>query len=182
LSESSIFKRRSSVNFSPIDLSNEDIELIMKASIWAPSSRNRQPWRIIGIKRDSNRFNSIVASMSTGNQEWAINSSLIIIFCSNEDKDFSPKSFLDIGFAGQNAMLQATELGLETHPIGGWDEEKVKIVSKIPIDSKVAFILVVGKQGIVSSLSKELEEKNNKARERNPLSKNFNYDVWGKDF
>jgi len=182
LSESSIFKRRSSVNFSPKDLSNEEIELIIKASIWAPSSRNRQPWRIIGIKRDSSRFNSIVACMSEGNQEWAINSGLIIIFCSNNDKDFSPKTFLDIGFSGQNAMLQATELNLETHPIGGWDEEEVKSVSEIPKESKVAFILVVGKPGVVSSLSKELNEKNNKERERNPLSKNFNYDVWGEDF
>ncbi|GIS30062.1 MAG: hypothetical protein Ct9H90mP2_04450 [Dehalococcoidia bacterium] len=31
-------------------------------------------------------------------------------------------------------------------------------------------------------LSKELLEKHNKQRERNPLDINFNFDEWGKNF
>tara|TARA_B100001250_G_scaffold190186_1_gene163341 strand:+ start:10117 stop:10665 length:549 start_codon:yes stop_codon:yes gene_type:complete len=182
LSETPIFKRKSSVNFSPKEISNEDIELIIKASVWAPSSRNRQPWRIIAIKKDSKKFNALIECMSSGNQSMAKSSGLILIFSTNNEKEFSPKTFLDIGFSGQNAMIQATDLGLETHPIGGWDEESVKKVTDIPEYSKVAFLLIIGNPGDLSDLSDELLEKHNKVRERNPLEQNFNYDEWGKNF
>ena len=91
----------------------------------------------------------------------------------------SPKTFLNIGFSGQNAMIRSAELGLESHPIGGWDEDKVKEISNIPSDSQVAFLLVIGKEGKIDMLSKELLEKHNKQRERNPLDINFNLDEWG---
>ena len=79
-------------------------------------------------------------------------------------------------------MLRATELGLDTHPISGWDEEKVKSVSNIPDNSRVAFLLIIGKPGKISDLDNELVDKHNKKRERNSLDKNFSFDVWGKDF
>ncbi len=182
MSESPIFNRRSSVNFTQEELTSQEVESIIQASIWAPSSRNRQPWKIIAIKRDSKKFKQIVESMSSGNQVMANNSGLVLIFCTTNEKDFSPKTFLDIGFSGQNAMLRATELGLDTHPIGGWDEDKVKKVSDIPENSKVAFLLIVGKPGNISDLKGELLEKHNKKRERNSLEQNFNYDIWGKNF
>jgi len=182
VSESPIFNRSSSVNFSPEELSSEEVESIINASIWAPSSRNRQPWKIIAIKRDSKKFSEIIECMSAGNQDWANNSGLILVFCTTNEEDISPKTFLDVGFSGQNAMLRATELGFSTHPIGGWDEDKVKNVSNIPENSRVVFLLIVGKPGNVSDLNEELLEKHNKKRERNSLEQNFNYDVWGKNF
>lgn len=182
MSESSIFSRKSSVNFSPEEITSENIDSIIKASIWAPSSRNKQPWKIIAVRRNSKKFDQLVKSMSAGNQVMANNSGLILIFCTPDESDFSPKTFLDIGFSGQNAMLRATELGLDTHPIGGWDEEKVKSVSNIPDNSRVAFLLIIGKPGKISDLDNELLDKHNKKRERNSLDKNFSFDVWGKDF
>ena len=182
MSDSAIFKRNSSVNFSPQDLSQKEIDSIIQASIWAPSSRNLQPWKIIAVKRSSDRFDRLVKAMSEGNQEWAQNSGLIIIFCTENDQNISPKTFLNIGFSGQNAMIRSAELGLESHPIGGWDEDKVKEISNIPSDSQVAFLLVIGKEGKIDMLSKELLEKHNKQRERNPLDVNFNFDEWGKNF
>ena len=130
--------------------------------MWAPSSRNGQPWRIIGITKDSDNFKKIISCLSSGNQIWAKNSGLVLIFSTKKIEDeFNPKTFLDIGFSGQNAMIEATKLGLETHPIGGWDEESVKSVAKIPQESKVAFILIVGKPGKETEISKlniELEK------------------------
>ena len=101
---------------------------------------------------------------------------------SNACVGLPPKTFLNIGFSGENAMIRSAELGLQSHPIGGWDEEKVKEISKIPNDSQVAFLLVIGKEGNVDNLSKGLLEKHQQKRERNPLNKNFNYDEWGKNF
>jgi len=182
MSDSAIFKRNSSVNFSPQELSKEDIDSIIQSSIWAPSSRNLQPWKIIAVKRSSSNFVKLIKAMSEGNQEWAKNSGLIMIFCTENDQNISPKTFLNIGFSGENAMIRSAELGLQSHPIGGWDEEKVKEISKIPNYSQIAFLLVIGKEGNLDNLSKGLLEKHKQKRERNPLNKNFNYDEWGKNF
>lgn len=74
-------------------------------------------------------------------------------------------------------MLMSTELQLETHPIGGWDEDKVKKLLLIPNKSKVAFLLVIGKKGNEKKLS-----KNDNNRTRNNIEKDFNYDNWGDKF
>ena len=79
MSESPIFNRRSSVNFTQEELTSQEVESIIQASIWAPSSRNRQPWKIIAIKRDSKKFKQIVESMSSGNQVMANNSGLVTV-------------------------------------------------------------------------------------------------------
>ena len=178
-----IFLRKSSLNFNSDSLSKNEIESIVKASMWAPSSRNGQPWRIIGITKDSDNFKKIISCLSSGNQIWAKNSGLVLIFSTKKIEDeFNPKTFLDIGFSGQNAMIEATKLGLETHPIGGWDEESVKSVAKIPQESKVAFILIVGKPGKETEISEELLSSHKKTRERNAVSEHFNYDQWGEKF
>jgi|TARA_B100001750_G_C15522608_1_gene613545 nitroreductase len=170
-----IYKRKSSVSFSPQKISSQMIKDIIDASMWAPSSRNAQPWRIIGVENGTENFNKIIFALSTGNQIWAKNAGLILVFASNIiDDDFNPKIFLDIGFSGQNAMLRATELNLETHPIGGWDEELVKHAISIPDKSKVAFLLVVGHKANSSEMPKE--------RTRDKMEDHFSLEKWGENF
>ncbi len=176
--ENAIFKRKSSVNFSNEIITDDEIKQIVEASKWAPSSRNNQPWRIIAVTNKSKKFPNLIEALSEGNQVWAKNSGLILIFSTNElENELNPKTFLDIGFAGQNAMLMSTELQLETHPIGGWDEDKVKKLLLIPSKSKVAFLLVIGKKGNEKKLS-----KNENNRTRNNIEKDFNFDNWGDKF
>ena len=175
MSKDFIYKRKSSVSFLPKKLSSQMIKEIIDASMWAPSSRTAQPWRIIGIQNGTKNFNKIISALSAGNQIWAKNAGLILVFATTiiED-DFNPKIFLDIGFSGQNAMLKATELDLETHPIGGWDEESVKQAISIPDDSKVVFLLVVGHKADSSETPKE--------RTRNKTENHFSLEKWGENF
>jgi nitroreductase len=181
--DNAIFKRKSSFNFSSENITNNEIKQIVEASKWAPSPGNNQSWRIIGVSQKSTNFPKLIKALSEGNQEWAVNSGLILVFCTNEiENEFNPKIFLEIGFSGQNAMLQSSELGLESHPIGGWDEEKVKDLLLIPNNSKVAFLLVIGRKGDEKKLSENLLSKNNKKRNRNSLEEDFNFDSWGDKF
>ena len=181
--ENAIFKRKSSVNFSNENITDSEIKQIIEASKWAPSSRNNQPWRIIAVNNKSKKFSNLIEALSEENQDWTKNSGLILVFCTNEfESVFNPKVFLEIGFAGQNAMLMSTELGLETHPIWAGDEEKVKELLLIPNNSKVAFLLVIGKKGDEKKLSKDLLSRNNKNRSRNNTEEDFNFDSWGDKF
>ena len=177
------FTHPSIIHFSNEIITDDEIKKIVEASKWAPSSRNNQPWRIIAVTNKSKNFSDLIEALSEGNQVWAKNSGLILVFCTNEfESEFNPEKFLEIGFAGQNAMLMSTELGLETHPIWAEDEEKVKELLLIPNNSKVAFLLVIGKKGDEKKLSKDLLSRNNKNRSRNGTEEDFNFDSWGDKF
>ena len=86
---------------------------------------------------------------------------------------------LDVGFAGQNMMLEATHLGLRTHGMGGWDEGKVKSAVGIPDDHNVCFLLVIGYGGNVDDLPEDVQPKENRERVRNDVGENCFDDKFG---
>ena len=72
-----ILVRKSSVNFMEDPIQDNEVNSIIKAAMWAPSSRNAQPWRIIGVKSNSVKFNQIIECLSSDNRVWAKKSGLI---------------------------------------------------------------------------------------------------------
>ena len=82
---------------------------------------------------------------------------IVAIFCVEDDKRLN-KKFLDVGYAGQNLMLQSERLKIQTHPMGGWSEEKVKEAIKIPAENHVVFILAMGKEGNLENLNEDLNK------------------------
>lgn len=172
-----IVKRKSSFNFSNEKILNDEIHILIEATKWAPSSRNMQPWRVIFVSNESESYNALFDSLSEGNKTWASNCTLFAVFCVNDDKGLN-KKFLDVGFAGQNLMLQSERLGIQTHPIGGWSEEKVKVAIKIPNENHVVFILAMGKEGNLDNLNEDLKQRHYKLRTRNPIEENFSFDFW----
>ena len=133
--------------------------------------------KVIFVSSDSNSYNSLFDSLSESNKEWAEDCTLFAVFCVIDDKRLN-KKFLDVGYAGQNMMLQSERLKIDTHPIGGWDEGKVKSSLKIPNENHVVFILAMGKKGNPDNLGDKLKERHNRERARNSNEENFSFDVW----
>ena len=50
-----IFKRRSVRFFKDTDISKVDMREILRAGMWAPSAKNRQPWKFIVVKGESKK-------------------------------------------------------------------------------------------------------------------------------
>ena len=50
-----IFKRRSVRFFKDTDISKVDMREILRAGMWAPSAKNRQPWKFIVVKGQSKK-------------------------------------------------------------------------------------------------------------------------------
>jgi len=172
-----IINRKSSLSFSSERITDNEIKILIEAAKWAPSSRNMQPWKVIFVSSDSNSYNSLFDSLSESNKEWAEGCTLFAVFCVNDDKSLN-KKFLDVGYAGQNMMLQSERLKINTHPIGGWDESKVKSSLKIPNENHVVFILAMGKKGNPDNLEDNLKERHDRERVRNSNEENFSFDVW----
>lgn len=53
-------------------------------------------------------------------------------------------AFMETGHVAQNVLLQATALGLGSIPVGGFDEEKVSALLKLPDGVRPVYLLPVG--------------------------------------
>ena len=172
-----ILNRKSSVCFSGNEITNTEIEILIEAAKWAPSSRNQQPWKVIFIRRKDDNFVNILGALAEANQKWAKNAYMFAVFCIEDDKKLANK-FLDVGFSGQNMMLQAERIGIKSHPMGGWDRDLVKNSIQMPLEHHVVFVLALGKEGDSSVLSEELKVRHKESRSRNDIKNNFSFGTW----
>lgn len=177
-----IVERKSVVAFDGRPIEDDKLRALVEAARWAPSSGNGQPWRIT-LVRDGASRGGLNEALAPGNRPWARHAPLIVVFATNAPDPKRPdsvaKMMLDVGFAGQNMMLEATHQGLRTHPIGGWNEDMVKAALDIPDENRVCFVLVVGYGGDVNSLPEDIRPKETRERVRNDIGDNFFDDVFG---
>ena len=75
-----ILNRKSSVCFSSKSISPEELDLLIEATKWAPSSRNMQPWKIIFVSKKDDTYKNVLMSLSDSNQIWAKNAEIFAIF------------------------------------------------------------------------------------------------------
>ena len=177
-----IVERRSVVAFDGRPIEADKLQALIQAARWAPSASNRQSWRVT-LVRDGESRAALNAALSEGNQGWAPNAPLLVVFAvaapDPERPGQLPKLMLDVGFAGQNMMLEAVHQGLRVHPMAGWNEDKVKAALDVPEENAVAFLLAVGYAGDVNDLPEAVRPKETRERVRNAVGENFFDGVFG---
>lgn len=107
-----IFKRRSVRKYTNQQVSDEQVEQILRAAMAAPSARNTQPWEFI-VVRDKDTFGQImqVHPYSSMLQE----ASVAIIVCGDEDKDMIKGTgywIQSCSAALENMLIQIADLDL----------------------------------------------------------------------
>ena len=151
-------------------LTQHELLSVLEAARWAPSAMNIQPWRFSIIKREDTLFGDLIAHGLKGwNQAWAPKASAIIVVSAvtaDADGKNNPYAHYDTGSAVQNLLLQAAELGLATHVMGGiepeWLRENLSLADNI--DPVVA--LTIGKRALPEELEGPLLERELLARTR----------------
>jgi len=130
-------------------LSKEEALSILEAGRWAPSANNLQPWRFAYISREDALHDIICEKGLTGfNQAWAPNASaLIVVAVLNKNQEGTPLTGApyDAGLAASLMQVQAQELGLHTHQIGGLVRDEIKSILKMDQDLDVLVLIAVGK-------------------------------------
>ena len=86
-----ILNRKSSVCFSSESISLEEIDLLIEATKWAPSSRNMQPWKVIFISKKDDSYENVLMALSDSNQVWAKDAEIFAIFVISDDKNINEK-------------------------------------------------------------------------------------------
>lgn len=180
-----IFQRWSTWAFDPRPLEKEEVELLLRAAQWAPSSGNNQPWKFIVVESPETR-QSLHEALGRGNLAWVPNAPLVIVVAADPEDDHIRNEneyyAFDCGLAVQNLLIQATHMGLATHPIGGWDADIVKQALGIPEHVRVVTLIVVGHYGDPAKLDDRTREKMAQRRERKRLVDIAYQDRWGEPF
>jgi nitroreductase len=73
-----IRNRRSTPNFAPDPVADEDLQRILDAGLLAPSGYNTQPWRFVVVRDPEQRANLAAAAM---NQRRIAESPVVIVAC-----------------------------------------------------------------------------------------------------
>ena len=119
-------------------VSRDDVIKLLEAARWAPSCFGDQPWRYLVWDRsgDAQAWQRAFDCLVEGNQKWARNAPLLMLSCADGAFAGNDKPNRwgqhDTGMASLSLTMQATELGLMVHQMGGFDDAKARAEFSIP--------------------------------------------------
>ncbi|HEX7308600.1 nitroreductase family protein [Lentzea sp.] len=177
-----ISKRRSPRAFSAdATVSDDDLRLLLEAARWAPSHGNSQPARFVVGKRGTPTFDTIFETLTRGNKTWAFRASVLLVGCvvTTDDRGDIPNVEFGLGLAMENIALQAVDLGLISHMMGGFDPDAVHAAFAMPADVRPLVAMALGHEGSLEDLPEDLQAREQRERERHPLSETVFTGSWG---
>lgn len=166
-----IEQRRSRRAYSTNPIEHEKIKSLFEAARWAPSSMNEQPWSYVYATRDQpDLWNKLLELLNESNRVWAINAPLLILSMARKthirNGANNALARYDTGAANMLLSIQATQLGLNVHQMGGYDRQKAIESLNIPDEYEPIVIMAIGYPGDPDSLSENLKLREEAPRER----------------
>ncbi|HCM77033.1 MAG TPA: nitroreductase [Cytophagales bacterium] len=169
-----IQQRRSSRAYAHEHIEQEKINSLFEAARWAPSSMNEQPWTYIyATKSQSEMWNKLFDALNEGNQIWAKDAPLLVLSLARKKFQRNDRTnhtaLYDMGAANAFLSLQATELGLNVHQMGGFDGSKVRNDFNVGDEYEIGVIMAIGYPGDPSQLPANLKQRESAPRVRRKL-------------
>jgi nitroreductase len=175
--------------FSPYAFSSQPVEAeklleLFEAARSAPSSYNEQPWRfVVATRRDPEAFERLLETLSERNRQWARHAPVLVLSVAKLDFTHNGQpnrhAMYDAGQAAAYLTLQATELGLYVHQMGGFDVGKARQRLKIPEGYEPAAMMAVGYLGHPESMQEPPRQHHRPARARKALDSLLFEGIWG---
>lgn len=166
-----IRERRSLRAYSTRVIEPTKLNSLFEAARWAPSSMNEQPWRYIyATKEQPELWKKIFESLNESNQIWVKEAPLLIAslarksFSRNGQPNNSAK--YDLGAANALLSIQATDMGLNVHQLGGYDAMSLRGKLNVPDEYDLGAVLAVGYPGDPAILPSHLQERETSPRYR----------------
>lgn len=134
--------------FSERLVSPEKVRSLLEAARWAPSSMNQQPWRfVVATREDGEAYQKLLSTLRESNRAWAKRAPVLMVAIARTHFDNgSPNrhAWHDVGLAVGQLSLQAAELGLSVHQMGGFYPERVREHFGVPDDYEPVSALAIG--------------------------------------
>jgi nitroreductase len=154
-------------------LADHDLLSILEAGRWAPSATNMQPWLFSVAKRGDDLWNQINAEALEGfNAAWAPNSSAYVVVSAEmvtADGRENSGALFDAGLAVMSMVVQAQELGVATHQVGGFNRVTMPGILGLKDGVKPVVLLVLGKLAEAETLQGPAYEREVAPRVRKTL-------------
>jgi len=167
--------RRSLRNFAPRPVDPDAVTRVFEAARWAPSGGNGQPWRFVLTRRGTHAYEALAGTLKPGNA-WATDAPLLILAVVRSvhvhpEKPPRPNrdARLDLGLALGQAFVQASQEGLVTHAMGGFDLEEAARVMHVTAPYEVGVVFAMGYPADPATLDEARRERDAKPRTRIPL-------------
>jgi len=127
-----IFSRRSIRRYKSVQLTSEQVELLLKAAMCAPSARNERPWEFIVVD-DRSILDKISETHPYAKMLRTAPCAIIICALPGKSPGFSDAYFpQDCAAATQNILLQAASMGLGSVWCGVYPrEDRIKGINEI---------------------------------------------------
>ena len=156
-------------------ISEDEIKQLFEAALQAPTSFNIQNWRFVAVTDAEPRANLRAASWDQAQvseasvtvvicadlKSWDKNPErywrnapqeaqdilvpMIKPFYDGKDELQRDEAMRSVGFAAQNLMLMAKEMGFDSCPMIGFDPAQVAEIISLPQDHIVGMMLTIGK-------------------------------------
>lgn len=122
--------------------------------------------------------------LSEGNQRWAKDAPVLILVIADSILSHTGKTNrwgqYDSGAAAMNICIQATDLGLMVHQMGGFDSDQAGKKFSIPDQFTPMAMMAVGYQLSLDQIEGEVRDRETAGRVRRPLGNNFFDGKWDK--
>ena len=166
-------------------VSREQLAVLLEAGRWAPSCNGDEPWRYLiwDRGRDPEGWQKAFDCLSENNKKWVKNVPLLML--SNAGSIFGatgkPNRWgqHDTGAASCCMALEAVDLGLMVHQMGGFDADKARAAFAIPAEYTPMAMIAVGYQTEPDILDEETKKKELAPRSRKPVGERFFEGGWG---
>jgi nitroreductase len=132
--------RRSIRKYGPEPIPDEKWKIIFEAARLAPSAGNSQPWRFIIVQNEDKKK----ALAEAANNQTFLKGAAAIIVAVGDPEMSTGWHEKDTMIALEHMVLAATALGYGTCWIGAFDEDEVKRLLEIPVETKVVALLPIG--------------------------------------
>jgi nitroreductase len=171
-----VTQRKSIRDFSDKEVEEEKLTKIFEAARLAPSWANKQGCRYIVVKDKAK-----ISALASGFTSWLKEVPVILVACI-DPKDSGQHNgmdyfLVDVGISMQQLILAATDLGLGTCWIGGFNEEKIKKTLGVPAQVRVVALTPLGYPAPMSERSRTVKEFV-KAAHRKPLEDIVHQEKW----
>lgn len=153
--------------FDGSSIEEETLLTLFDAARWAPSASNAQPWRFVWARRGDANWDALFGLLIPFNAGWAGRASALVFVLSEQvaisastgDERPAPTASFDSGAAWAQLALQAHLLGLYTHGMFGFDQERAPDVLGAGHRFRVEAAIAVGRMGDKATLPEALRER-----------------------
>lgn len=157
--------RHSPRAFASTEMTDAQMMQLLEAARWAPSASNNQPWcAAYGLRGDAG-FAAIAATLADFNAVWAPKAAGLIAWASRgvvtrEGVD-APNAWaaFDTGTAWGYVALQAQDMGMISHAMGGFDAAKLAASLNMPSEFTLHAVIAVGYLGDANDLPEALRAR-----------------------